>query len=104
MICGARLVLLSLVSTVSYTFSYYFDWALFRFYPTTGEIEWLVRSRAGSAPISWYGWVAASVLAGAVVAALTPGRLAQRIPADAAWLVPVMLFAAALLYEKRWFF
>jgi hypothetical protein len=104
MIGGARLVLFSLVSMVTYTLAYYFGWALIRFYPATGELQWLGGARTDSASISWYGWIAASVLSGAIVAALTPRRLAQRIPADAAWLMPVILFAAALLYEKRWFF
>jgi hypothetical protein len=101
---GARLVLFSIVSTVTYTFAYFFNWALFRFYIATGEIRWLDQSRTDTSSISWYGWLAAATLTGAVVTIVTPRRLAQRIPADAAWLVPVLVIAATLLYEKRWFF
>ncbi len=101
---GPRRVLFSLVSMIGYTLAYYFDWSVIRFYPTTGEIQWLGAPRADIACISWYGWIAMSVVAGAAVTALTPRRLAQRISADAVWLVPLILIAAALLYEKRWFF
>lgn len=104
MIGSARLVLFSLVGMVSYTFAYYFDYALVRFYPVTGEIQWLGSPRGDTASISWYGWIATGVLAGVIVASLTPKRVAQRISADAVWLLPAITVAAALLYEKRWFF
>jgi hypothetical protein len=101
---GGRLMLFSQVSMVTYTLAYYFNWALFRLYPASGDIEWLRPSQAAGVSISWYGWIALAVVAGALAAALTPGHLVQRIPAPAAWLVPVLLLAATLLYEKRWFF
>jgi hypothetical protein len=104
MIGGARLVLFSLVSMITYTLAYYFNWAPFRLYPASADIEWLRPSHADSVSISWYGWIAAGVLAGALVASLTPGSLVRRIPTRAAWLIPMGLFAATLLYEKRWFF
>jgi hypothetical protein len=103
MIAPHRLHLFSLVGALVYTFAYYFDWALLRYYPLAGTVRWLSPPLPSDQPISWYGWLATAILSATVVASGTPKRVAQSIPADVAWLLPIMLIAATLLDEKRWF-
>ena len=103
MIGRGRSTLFSLSASISYTLAYYFDWPLFRYYPTVNEVHLFPQGPSAGFPILWYGWVATGLLLGAVVAIASPERWAKHIPPDVSWLVAIGLFVAVLVYEKRWF-
>lgn len=103
MILGSRLMVFSLVAAVAYSLAYYFDWSLFRYYLEDSRIAFFNQAAGEGPPILWYGWLATAVLAGGMAAFIVPRKLAEKIPADLIWLLPLVLIFAALMYEKRWF-
>ena len=51
----------------------------------------------------YYGWIATAAIAGLVVAAIVPNKIAAKLPSAVAWVVPLLLIAFTLVYEKHWF-
>ncbi|HYK80082.1 MAG TPA: hypothetical protein VEU95_10650 [Micropepsaceae bacterium] len=99
---SARLMVFSLAAAIAYTLAYYFDWPLFVYDLTGGELRFFATTASGPA-ILWYGWLMTAILAGLVATLLVPPRLIERFLPDLLWFVPAVLIVAALLYEKRWF-
>ena len=85
-----------------YTVSFYVDFALFRYYPETGEFHWQMTEGVGP-PILWYGWIATAALVSAGIALLVPRRWADGLWSGSVWLVPVIVVVVILIYETRWF-
>jgi len=98
-----RLTIFSLAACVAYTAAYYFDWPLFRYYLVSRRFSFGIQPDSAGAPILWYGWLVAAILAGVLAAAIMPRGAALRLPPDLLWIVPVTSVFAALLYEARWF-
>lgn len=103
MIAPARAMLFSVVAATTYVLAEYFNWPLFRYY-LQGGLHFTEQPQTAGHVIHWYGWIATAALAGLAAAALTPKRLAARLPADLTWMVLIALVAAVMVYEKRWFF
>jgi hypothetical protein len=85
------------VYAIVYYFAVAYNWALFSYGPAVGQ--WTLFTQAASAgpTMYWYGWIATSALAAAVVAvpvAFLPRRLTHRLWSGFAWLVPVGSIAA----------
>lgn len=96
-------VIFSLLFIIIYTVCFYFNIALFKYYPLVGEIHINSQPKTAGPPISWYGWLAVAALVSAPVAFAVPRRWGLRISPTLAWLVPALVLAAVLVYEKRWF-
>lgn len=85
-----------------YLVSFYMGWTLFYFYPETSSFYWTAHPDDGPA-ILWYGWLTNAALASLGAALVVPRRLADGVPSRVIWLAPVVLVAAILAYESRWF-
>ena len=59
-----RLTIFSIVFGVFYFVSFYWDLALFRYYPEASQFHFLRNDRLGVV-ILWYGWIVTSALASA---------------------------------------
>jgi hypothetical protein len=98
-----RFALFSVIFTVSYTLCFYFNIALFKYYPLVAQFHLDAQPKTSGPPISWYGWLAVAALASVPVALIVPPAWGNRIPPTVAWLVPAIVLVAVLVYEKRWF-
>jgi hypothetical protein len=104
MIAQSRYAVFSLVSTVVYVLAYNFNWQAFRYYPLLNQfsIDPLPAKSSGPAML-YYGWMATALIAGLTVAAIVPPKYAAKLPPAVAWVVPLLLVAFTLVYEKHWF-
>jgi hypothetical protein len=95
----------SIVFGIAYGTCFYFNYALFRYYPQVGEFRWFLGEPAqGSGPpIFWYGWIATAALVSALVALAVPRRWAGRLWHGWSWILPAAVILVILFYEKRWF-
>jgi hypothetical protein len=100
---SAKLIVFSMLFIVVYTLCFFFNVALFKYYPMVREFHVDSQGKAAGPPISWYGWLAVAALVSGAVALAVPGRLASRIPPAVSWVVPLVVLVTVLVYEKRWF-
>lgn len=99
-----RVIVFSMLFVVAYTLCFYFNIALFKYYPMLREFHVTSQTqRSAGPPISWYGWIAVAALASGAVALIIPPRWTNRIPPAASWIVAAIVLIAVLIYEKRWF-
>ena len=87
---------------VFYMVAFYFDLALFRYYPETHQFHW-ARTDGIGVVILWYGWIVTAALASAAVAIAVPRPIAERFPSRWVWVVTTLVVIAMLIYERRWF-
>ena len=105
----ARLNVFSVAFGVAYLALFFvnefFQRSLFGYYPVLGKFarERLPLEAAGPA-ILWYGWLAGALVVAAVLALLTPRRLAERLGQDWVWMVTAALLVVVFVYERRWFY
>jgi hypothetical protein len=99
---GSRLTVFSIVFGILYLVSFYYDLALFRYYPEVSEFHLLRNDRLGVV-ILWYGWIATSALASACIAFAVPRTIADRVTPSLAWILPTAAVIGMLIYERRWF-
>jgi hypothetical protein len=92
----------SILYGFAYAASFYWDWALFRYYPETREFHWRMTPDVGP-PILWYGWLVAAAVISAVVAMVVPTRIADRISSEWVGILAVVAVVGILIYEMRWF-
>ena len=93
----------SLLFVLTYTVCFYFNIALFKYYPLVGEFHVNAQPATSGPPISWYGWLGVALLVAAPIAFLVPRGLGGKISPTLAWLIPAIVLLAVLVYEKRWF-
>jgi len=101
---AGRAMIFSLVFGVIYAFCFYYNWALFAYYPQVNEVHTssqLVDTLGP--PILWYGWMASAALIAGVSAFIVPRGLSDRMWDGWAWIIPGAVVVAILIYEKRWF-
>ena len=99
---GSRLTVFSIVFGILYVVSFYYDLALFRYYPEVSEFHFLRNDRLGVV-ILWYGWIATSAFASACLALAVPRTIADRLSPGWAWMIPTAVVIGTLIYERRWF-
>ena len=87
---GSRLTVFSIVFGILYLVSFYYDLALFRYYPEVSEFHLLRNDRLGVV-ILWYGWIATSALASACIAFAVPRTMADRLSPGWAWILPTAM-------------
>ena len=61
-----RMTIFSILFGVFYLAAFYYDLALFRYYPEPGQFHFLRNDNLGVV-ILWYGWIATSALASAAI-------------------------------------
>ena len=98
----ARLVIFSIMFGVFYLLAFYYDLALFRYYPEVGQFH-VLRNDGLGVVILWYGWIATATLASAAIALAVPRSAAERLWPGWAWIIPTVVVAGMLIYERRWF-
>ena len=98
----SRLTIFSMAFSVLYLVAFYYDLALFRYYPEVSEFHWLRNDGLGVV-ILWYGWIATAALASAAIGFAVPRRLAERLRPGWAWMIPTAAVVGMLIYERRWF-
>ena len=98
----ARITIFSIMFAVLYMVSFYYDLALFRYYPEVSQFHFLRNDGLGVV-ILWYGWIVTSALASAAIAFAVPRSLAERLSPRWAWIIPTAIVVAMLIYERRWF-
>ena len=99
---NSRLTIFSIMFGVLYFFAFYYDLALFRYYPEVNQFH-LRRNDTLGVVILWYGWIATSGLASAAIAFAVPRKLAERLWSGWAWIIPTAVVVGMLIYERRWF-
>ena len=99
---ASRLPIFSIVFGVLYLVAFYYDLALFRYYPEVRQFHWLRNDGLGGV-ILWYGWIATAGLASAAIAFAVPRNMAERLWPGWAWIIPTAVVVAMLIYERRWF-
>ena len=99
---GPRLKIFSIVFGVLYITAFYFDLALFRYYPAVREFHWMRTDGIGLV-VLWYGWIATAALASAAIAFAVPRTMAERLWPGWAWIVPTAVVVVMLIYERRWY-
>jgi len=87
---------------IVYLAAFYMDYAPFRYYPDARTFHLKITPQDGPA-ILWYGWVVAAAVGSAIVAALVPRSLAERLRPGWAWVVPFAIMVLMMIYERRWF-
>lgn len=97
------LIVFSIVFVIAYTLCFYFNVALFKYYPLVAEFHINNQPKELGPPISWYGWMAVAALVGLPIAFLLPRSWSNRLPTSYAWVIPMLVLVAVLIYEKRWF-
>jgi hypothetical protein len=100
---SAASIVFSMTFGVVYALCFYFNWALFAYYPQVNEVHFSSQIEANGPPILWYGWLATAALASAAMAVIVPRSVIARLWRGWAWLVPAAVVVAILIYEKRWF-
>jgi len=99
-----RFAIFSILFGLVYTACFFFNFALFKYYPLVGAFHIADQDKKAGPPISWYGWLATALIVSLPIAFLVPRRLADKLSPTWAGLIPVALVVLVLIYEKRWFF
>ena len=99
---SSRLIIFSIMFGVLYFVTFYYDLALFRYYPEVNQFH-IQRNDNLGVVILWYGWIATSALASAAIAFAVPRQLADRLSPRWAWIIPTAVVVGMLIYERRWF-
>jgi hypothetical protein len=99
---SARLTIFSILFGVFYFVSFYYDLALFRYYPEVSQFH-VLRNDGLGVVILWYGWIVTSALASAAIAFAVPAKLAERLWPGWMWIIPTAVTVGMLVYERRWF-
>ena len=98
-----RFAIFSMVFGVVYTLAFYFSWALFKYFPLVRQFHLEDQGKEAGPPISWYGWLATSLVVALPIALIIPRKWGDRLSPAWAWVVPLLLIISVLIYEKRWF-
>ncbi|MDB5392531.1 MAG: hypothetical protein JWM91_37 [Rhodospirillales bacterium] len=98
-----RFSIFSILFGIVYTLAFFFNTALFKYYPLVGQFHIVDQPKPAGPPISWYGWLATSLLISLPFALIVPRKWADRLSPSWAGLIPAALIFLVLVYEKRWF-
>jgi hypothetical protein len=98
-----RFSIFSILFGIVYTLAFFFNTAVFKYYPLVRQFHIVDQAKAAGPPISWYGWLATALLVSLPVALIVPRRWADRLSPTWAGLIPAALIFLVLIYEKRWF-
>ena len=99
----------AVVGTLTYCLSLFMNWPVFTYHPAVNRFEWgWGPNRSGEGPaMYWYGWIATSLIVGAVVgylASLLPESVARKIPLMLVWLLPILAVPFLIWDLRQWWF
>jgi hypothetical protein len=100
-------IVYAIVHPVTYVICVIWQLPLFTYHPATNRfaLGWEA-ARSGEGPnMTWYGWVATTVLVGLIVgmvATMLPERVTNKIPLALVWLLP-MLAIPTMAYTLMFF-
>jgi hypothetical protein len=95
----------TLVFEIGYAISVYSNHPLFRYYPLTKRFSLHdLADRSLGPAMSYYGWIVIAAIPAALLAALVPNRIGDRIPVAVYWILPLVVFAVGVNNERAWFF
>ena len=101
----ARFKVFSILYGIVYCLCFYYNWAVFRYYPVLEGFRLQSQPPATAGPaILWYAWLAQALVITLGLTLLVPRRVAARLGPTAAWLGPVLVVVGILVYERRWFY
>jgi len=86
-----------------YMVCFYFNWALFRFYPSYTQFSIGPLGPEAGPVIMWYGWMAWAFVVSLVAALVVPKTVAARLNPTLVWGISAAVLAGTMWYEKRWF-
>lgn len=100
----ARFRVFSILFGIVYCLCFYYNWAVFRYYPLLEgfRLQSQPASTAGPA-ILWYAWLAQAFVITAGLTLLVPNKLAARVSPTVVWVMPLATVVGILVYEQRWF-
>jgi hypothetical protein len=101
---GSAALVFSVVFGLAYGACFYFNWALFRFYPAYSQFSIAALGPEAGPAILWYGWMAWAAVVAAVVALVVPRQLADRLSPAVVWMTGAATLVAIAVYERTWFF
>ena len=94
----------TLVFEIGYALSIYSNHPLFRYYPLPKRFSLHDLADLSLGPaMSYYGWIVIAAIPAAVLAAVIPNRIGDRIPAAVYWVLPFVVFAVGFYNERAWF-
>lgn len=96
------LKIFSMLFGLFYVVAFYFDLALFRYYPEARQFH-LMRTDGIGVVILWYGWIVTAGLASAAVAVAVPRSVAERLSPRWVWIVATIVVIGMFVYERRYF-
>jgi hypothetical protein len=97
------MLIFSMIFSIVYTICFYYNWALFRYYPAYAQFSLGPLGPEAGPAITWYGWIGWSVVVAGVVALIVPRRVAERISPTLVWGVGAAVLIGIAVYERRWF-
>ena len=98
-----RFSIFSILFGIVYTLTFFFNAALFKYYPLVGQFHVVDQAKQAGPPIAWYGWLATSLLVSLPLALIVPRKWADRMSPNWTGFIPAALIILILVYEKRWF-
>src|SRR5262249_53258690 len=96
------LKIFSMLFPAVYGLSFYYDLALFRYFPEAREFHWQAHPQLRPA-ILWDGWIVTSPLIRGALALPVPRRWSEHLWHGWVWLGPTIVTVVLLIYERRWF-
>ena len=102
----ARFNTFAIVYGVVYCICFYYNWAVFRYYPVLEGFRRQSQPPAVAGPaILWYAWLAQAFVITLAVTLLVPRSFAERLGRTVVWVAPIGMVIGILIYEApRWFF
>src|SRR5258705_13435215 len=95
----SRTTIFSIMFGIVYLAAFYYDLALFRYYPEVGQFHFLRNDNLGVV-ILWYGWIATSALASAAIAFAGQRNMADRLCTGWALIIPTAVVVVMLTYLR----
>lgn len=96
----------SIAFCILYVLCLAFHWQPFIYYPLVNELHRTARPAIGP-PMSWYGWIAASILGGTIAGAISlvlPTRATDRLWSILSLVVPPVASLVLVFLSRDWFF
>lgn len=101
-VVSGRWVLATLVAGFAYVLAYTQEWTLFNYYPMVGEFHWQAMGDDLGPRITYYGWKAIGVLAGAAIL-LLPAHWFRLFSGTTLWYGLLGLVGLIGAHEAHWF-
>ena len=99
-------VVFSVVGCIAYAIVAYIlvaDGALFTYYPVVGEFHMTPQPKSAGYSMYYYGWKLSAAVIGLIAALIIPRIWKARLWSGWTWIIPLIILAITVFFEKRWF-